>query len=387
MMQLLSRGCGPHLSTTRERVAGQNGFGSTQVRALRGDIGDQGEWRAKRDTAEYISPRKRLGRVASLAPSQHLLPPGGHLTLLHEAISDYHHAHRHQSPDTQRNHQQRLARFEEWCNEHQVDLDALTRTHLRDFLAYVATRPGMKSEQVTASTVKSYAQTVKAFLHWCIAENEYDVSPKVTTRVAVPTVEQSVIETFTPAQIADLFDACEKQPYPVRDKALLALLLDTGARASEVVGLTLECVFLDADDSHIKIMGKGRRERESATLGRTTRLALRRYITRYRKPATPKEQHVFLAGNTGKPLTRSGLHQIIAAIGQTARIKGVRCSPHTARHTMACLYLLGGGDLLKLCRLLGHQSIRTTERYLSAVTSRQARQGSQSVLDTLKHQL
>ena len=159
------------------------------------------------------------------------------------------------------------------------------------------------------------------------------------------------------------------------------MLLDTGVRASELVGLTLDCTWLDPDDSYLKVMGKGRKERE-VPLGRTARTALRRYITRYRKPRTAAEQHVFL-GRTGEPLQVSGLEQIVRPIGQRARIKGVRCSPHTFRHTFACQYLLAGGDIYKLSRIMGHTSVKVTEKYLSSVKAKQARQG-ESVLDRLK---
>jgi len=243
----------------------------------------------------------------------------------------------------------------------------------------------MKTPQVRTSTVASYAKAIKAFLSWCSKEEDFMVSTKLATRVEVPRVEETVIQTFSPLQIEALFQAAEKQPFPVRDKALLAVLLDSGIRASELTALTLPHVWLDSDDSYLRVMGKGRRERE-VSIGRQARTMLRRYITRYRKPANKDEQHIFL-GHTGHPLTRSGLHQIVAEIGRKAHIKGVRCSPHTFRHTMACMYLLGGGDIYKLSRILGHTNAEMTEVYLRAITSRQARQGSQSVLDTLKQSL
>ncbi len=61
-----------------------------------------------------------------------------------------------------------------------------------------------------------------------------------------------------------------------------------------------------------------------------------------------------------------------------------RVSPHTFRHGFACAYLIAGGDLYKLSRLMGHTSVKVTERYLGAIKARQARQGGYSVLDHLK---
>jgi len=243
------------------------------------------------------------------------------------AIAEYAHAKLQLSRETRHGHKTRLSLFAEFCEARSLTLETITAAHIRAFLDEVSQRRGMKTEQVKRSTVRTYAMTIKAFMAWCAREDFEDlVSPKVAQRVKLPPADSEVIETFTPEQIAALFAACEKQPFPVRDKALLCVLLDTGARAGEVVGLTLDCVWLDADDSYIKVTGKGRKEREIA-LGRTARIALRRYITRYRKSINPRERHVFM-GYSGKPLTTSGLGQIIADLGERAHIKGVRCSPH-----------------------------------------------------------
>jgi integrase/recombinase XerD len=225
--------------------------------------------------------------------------------------------------------------------------------------------------------------TVKVFLSWCIQEEEFEdlVTPKVIRQIQLPRSDQGIIETFTPEQLDMLLKACDKQPFPIREKAMLSLLIDTGIRAAEFCGLTLSCVWLDPDDSYLKVTGKGRKERE-VPLGRAARIALRRYITRYRKPKEKSEQHVFLS-RAGEPLTPSGLGQAIRQLASTARIKGVRCSAHTFRHTFACAYLLNGGDLYKLSRLMGHTSVKITERYLSAIRAKQARVG-QSVLDHLQ---
>lgn len=289
------------------------------------------------------------------------------------------------SKHTQRNYKRYLGMFADWCSEQGLELEQVSARHVRAFLDMVSKRPGHTGGLLKHSTLRIYAISVKAFLNWCSKEEEFEdvVSSKVAARVELPKSDQGVIETFSPEQLTAFFRAAEQQPEPlnVRDKAILAVLIDTGIRASELCGLTLDCVWLNADDSYIKVTGKGRKFRE-VPLGRAARIALRRYITRYRRARHKGEEHVFLS-HVGTPLTTRGLDETIRRLGRAARIKGVRCSAHTFRHFFACQFLISGGDIYKLSRLMGHTSVKVTERYLGAVKAKQARQG-QSVLDHLK---
>ena len=301
-----------------------------------------------------------------------------------EAVEEYHLAHLHLARYTRLGHKHQLAVFVAYCEAHSLTLESINARHVRAFLEEVRKRPGRYERTVRTSTVRLYAQTVKAFLAWVSSEEDFEslVSPKLARRIELPKADETVIETFSEAQLEAMLKATEKQFYPVRDKAILAVLIDTGCRAGELVDLTLDCVWLDTDDSYLKVRGKGRKERE-LTLGRTARAALRRYITRYRKPHHRAEQHVFL-GRSGRPLTVSGLESIITQLGSRAHIQGVRISPHTIRHSFATRFLSNGGDIFRLSRLMGHTQVSVTEIYLKSVKARQARQGGQSVLDHLK---
>ncbi len=139
-------------------------------------------------------------------------------------------------------------------------------------------------------------------------------------------------------------------------------------------------VFITGDDPFIRVLGKGRKQREVG-LGATSRKLLRVYIVRWRK-ADKAERHVFV-NRMGEPMTPGGLNTMLYRLEQWSGVTGVRVSCHTFRHSYACAFLLQGGDVYRLSRLLGHTSIRVTERYLGAIQSRQARQGG-SVLDRLK---
>lgn len=302
---------------------------------------------------------------------------------LSEAATDYQYAILDHTPQSQRWALQKLQRFITWCAEQDItDLERLHPTDLRKFLAALRENPSPRTgTPLSTYTLHGYAQVVKGWLNWCHSEGF--CSDRLASRLEMPHVDIKVIETFSPEQIKRLFAACAQAPTPAllaRDRAILSVMFDTGIRAAELCGLTLENVHLTPQDAFLKVFGKGRKEREVG-LGNAARLALHRYVQRYRH-APQGEQHVFLS-RYQQPLTRDALIRIFYRLRAAAKITGVRCSPHTARHTFAVNYLAAGGDVYKLSRLLGHTSVLVTENYLRAYKARDARKDGLSVLDHL----
>jgi len=141
---------------------------------------------------------------------------------------------------------------------------------------------------------------------------------------------------------------------------VIMVLLDTGLRVSELTGLTLKDIRLA--DGVLRVSGKGRRER-LIPIGKTSQRLLWNYITRYRpEPANPRCDLVFLTKD-GSPLTKNRIQKMMTKYGGRAGIAGVRCSPHTLRHTGAVMFLRNGGDVFNLQRLLGHSSLEMTRHY------------------------
>jgi integrase/recombinase XerD len=301
-----------------------------------------------------------------------------------DAVSDYLYAIKHRSDQTQRSSALALHEFASWCEEAGIELEALSQATLRRYSDHLHTRAARRGERLSTGAVHTYLMRVKAFLSWCSREDFEDiVSEKLAARLALPTMPQNVLQIFTPEQYKALSDACAHEYYEPcihRDRAILAVLLDTGIRASELCGLTLEMVFFFEEDSFLRVCGKGRKQREVG-IGVRCRKLLRVYITRWRK-AHKAERHVFV-NRMGRPMTPSGLNTILDRLQAWSGITGVRVSCHTFRHTFSCMFLLQGGDLYKLSRLLGHTSVRVTERYVQAITAQQARRTSESVLDHL----
>ena len=183
------------------------------------------------------------------------------------------------------------------------------------------------------------------------------------SRVKVPKPPKKVIVTFSGKQLAAMLKSVNtSMTAGFRDWTIILMLLDTGLRASELVGLTMDNVNLE--DGMVKVLGKGSKER-IVPFGAKVQRALWKYIQRYRpQPANPLFPTLFLTAS-GNPITTDRLRTIIEKYARRAGIEGVRCSPHTFRHTFAISYLRNGGDVFSLQRILGHSSLEIVRNYVN----------------------
>lgn len=271
--------------------------------------------------------------------------------------------------------------------------------------------PTKAGQPISTYTLHGYVRVIKTFLNWCLLDDEYSrqVQAIVIKRIESPQVIEKIIETFSPAHITGLFEACSKEEsehLQLRDEAILAVLLDTGLRADEICKLTIGHISTDPRDPYVKVLGKGRKWGEVG-LGEHARPATAKYIRMFREPTVEDElrqahprindqqlrqllkqelpQRTVFMNRYANPLTANGLYQIFDRLGEWAGISPdeVRCSPHTCRHTFAVNFIRQGGDIYTLSKLLRHSSVQVTEEYLKSLKQSEARKGAKSVLDTI----
>ena len=178
--------------------------------------------------------------------------------------------------------------------------------------------------------------------------------------------DRPVVGFLSHQEIRALLDAPDRTTWSgQRDAVLFAVLYNSGARVSEVIGLRVADVLVDRE-SALRLHGKGRKERV-VPLWKSTAAQLRAWFTRIdRSPDAP----VFL-NRGGKPLSRSGVEHRLRV---TLRKASERCpslstrpiSPHTLRHTTAMHLLQAGVDLTVIALWLGHEDTATTHLYLEA---------------------
>jgi len=159
----------------------------------------------------------------------------------------------------------------------------------------------------------------------------------------------------------------DSSPNGKRDRALLMLMFNTGARVQEVVSLKIGDLRLDTPPS-VNLMGKGRKER-ICPLWPQTANALQQYL-KAEKPGTFELSRALFINHRGTPLTRFGARLILQrhvkrASQSKPSLQRKRIHPHSLRHSTAMHLLRSGVDLSTIAHWLGHNSINTTNKYLA----------------------
>jgi len=156
-----------------------------------------------------------------------------------------------------------------------------------------------------------------------------------------------------------------------RDKALLQIMYNTGARVQELADLTVADLHFGSLAT-VSLTGKGRKTRV-IPLWQETVENLSHYI-RVRKLADIESDHLFL-NIAGKPMTRFGIgrrldKQVEAAVAQCPSLHARRVTPHVFRHTTALHLIEAGNDIAVVKDWLGHADIKTTSQYLEVSIER-----------------
>jgi integrase/recombinase XerD len=162
-------------------------------------------------------------------------------------------------------------------------------------------------------------------------------------------------------QVVNLIDApSPKEPFYLRDKAMLELLYATGVRASELAGLKTSDLNLDI--GYLRCLGKGSRER-IIPLGSVAVAAIVDYLRQLRpKLAKPLSADFLLLSRTGRPMGRIEIWRLVKKYAARAGMRG-NITVHTLRHCFATHLLAGGADLRSVQEMLGHVDIATTQIY------------------------
>lgn len=174
-----------------------------------------------------------------------------------------------------------------------------------------------------------------------------------------PSAPRGLPKALSEEAVNRMLEMASESESPVRDTAVMELLYGCGLRVSELTGLRWADV--DLQERWIVVLGKGDKERR-VPFGGCAQRALER-LGAQRDPADP---YVF-SGRGGKALTVRTVHRIVTTLAGRAGLKGV--TPHVLRHSCATHLVERGASLKFVQEFLGHESLSTTQIYLTISAS------------------
>lgn len=223
-------------------------------------------------------------------------------------------------------------------------------------------------EKYKASTVKRKYASLKSFYSYLDYFELIDVNPfakiqlKIQEETLLPRVFPirdmesilSVAYTETKGNQQTNYKALEK----ARNVAMLELLFSTGMRVSELCNLELNA--FDSETTQVLIRGKGAKERVVYISNHSVTASLKAYLNLRGKSGLYNKY--FFLNRVGKRLSEQSVRSTIKQYAKKAGVEK-HITPHMFRHTFATALLDEGVDCRYIQQILGHSSIKTTERY------------------------
>lgn len=229
-----------------------------------------------------------------------------------------------------------------------ADLDGIRPAHVEAFIADQLARHSV-------STAATRFRCLAPFFGFAVAEGVLVVSPMAG--LSAPRAEARPVSVFTSGELDALVQACEGRSFDDRrDAAIIWLFIDTGVRLSEMAGLEVDGLDLDAQT--VAVTGTAGRVR-TVGFGDRCAVAVDRYLRVRRAHAQAACPSLWL-GVRGS-LTVSGVTQML---DRRARAGGVEAmSPHRFRDTFASRWLANGGSEAELQTVGGWQSRQQIARF------------------------
>ena len=254
----------------------------------------------------------------------------------------------------------KLKLFLEYCD--QVDIiyiQQLTANIIRQYLLW------LENKGHNPGGIHACYRTLKTFLRWWEDETDQENYKNPMRKVKAPKIAIEPLEPVSIEVIDKMINTCKGNDLTtLRDKAIMLILLDTGARASELCAINLEDLDAIVGTCMIK-QGKGRKPR-SVFLGQKTRKVLRAYLKVRNGIEELKGQEALWVTRDGDRMQYWCLNEIIKRRARMAEVE--KPELHGFRRAFALNFLRNGGDIYTLQKLMGHADLQVMRRYLAQTT-------------------
>ncbi|GMQ91477.1 MAG: site-specific tyrosine recombinase XerD [Gammaproteobacteria bacterium] len=253
-----------------------------------------------------------------------------------------------------------LKAYSIWLSNRTTGITEVGREAVQEYL-YQRAESGVQRR--TSARILS---CLRQFYRYLLREGLVDNDP--TELIASPKTERSLPKSLSQEQVELLLGGPDtKTALGLRDRAMLEVLYAAGLRVSELIGLELG--QLDLQAGVVRVMGKGSKER-LVPLGEIALEWLQRFLKEERGSLLGRHQsNVVFPTTRGGGMTRQAFWYNIKRHAQQAGIN-TKISPHMLRHAFATHLLNNGADLRVVQMLLGHSDISTTQIYTHVARER-----------------
>ena len=245
-----------------------------------------------------------------------------------------------------------------------TELEQIRSPYIKKYINYLDKQG--RSDKYMNQIIK----VLRAFFKYCIQEEYISKIDNPILKVQWVKEEKRLIETFTDNEAKKMLKQWNyKTFYNARNKAMVAVLFETGIRVLELCLLDLT----DIRDEIILVHGKGNKERYVPISP-----ALKKILIKYHRIRTGYIKNKILTtsayfiSNRGHRLTIEAVERVVRKTGEMAKVRNtIRCSPHTIRHYYAQFMLRHDNDLYTVSRLLGHENVNITKIYLQSLKDKE----------------
>ena len=262
---------------------------------------------------------------------------------------------RNSSPQTVQTYEESLREFESYISlrDSRLSLQAVDADLIRDWME------SLMDKGNTASTINKKLSALRSFYRFSLRRKLVEKDP--AHGIVGPKKSKPLPQFLRESEMDQLLDRLEwDDSYKdVRARTILLLFYEAGLRRSELTGLN--DVDVDFGSRQLKVTGKRNKQRV-IPFGQELTDALRQYLEARREQFGLRENGALFLNDKGERMTGSQVYLIVRKyLTLVTSLK--KRSPHVLRHTFATAMLNNGAGLESIKKLLGHESVDTTEIY------------------------
>lgn len=258
------------------------------------------------------------------------------------------------SPNTLTSYRKDLEDFSQFLLEKEgtEDLRKVDKKIVRNFIVFLS------EKNLTKRSINRKISTLKSFYTFLLKISEIHISPMESISTLKYYMEKQI--PFSKEEMHRLTEILSDENTPILDRLIIEMLYQTGMRRAEICNLPLQNVHFSKNE--ILVIGKGNKER-IVPISPALSTELQKYQQEIRE--YHKNETTFFLTPKGMALTESFVYLVVKKHLAKVSLKKKK-SPHILRHSFATHILNNGAEISKVKKIMGHQSLASTQVYTNA---------------------